>query len=353
MQRHSGNLIKTLALTKNIDLIVIHPHHKKLFASFPDVTEMSVKGIDFSKNYLIECYKYSKRVYKIINQYPNHIIYSQGLAVWYKAKEIKQKLIINPHGLEPYQAYTVKDKLIALPFILIFNHLFRTADKVISLGGKLTEILHNTVKDKSKVAVIPNAVFLPIETNNFQQKKNTILNCLFIARFASNKGINILMKALKELNDEGYKEKIFFNLGGKGPLFEYYKKNYNFSNVNYLGFVSDEELSRQYNTNDLFVFPTLFEGMPTVVLEAMSRKMPIIVSDVGATAELVDETNGCLIEKGNVKTLKKAIKNFYNLSFEERKRLGVNSYSKVASNFTWERVAQMHIDLFNSLRFNS
>ncbi|MGV2336128.1 MAG UNVERIFIED_CONTAM: glycosyltransferase family 4 protein [Planctomycetaceae bacterium] len=47
----------------------------------------------------------------------------------------------------------------------------------------------------------------------------------------------------------------------------------------------------------MFVFPTRFEGMPTVVLEAMAAAMPIIVSETGATGEFVSSDNGYLIKK--------------------------------------------------------
>jgi glycosyltransferase involved in cell wall biosynthesis len=349
MQRHSALLIAELARSGKADLIVLHPHKEKLFAEFQNVREICIEGTDPEKNYLLECYRYSKRVFNVLKQFPDYIIYSQGLSVWYGIDEIKHKVIINPHGLEPYQALSVKDKLIAVPFRLIFNYLFRKAAVVVSLGGSLTEILTKIVSGCSEIAVLPNAVNLP-EAIPERRQSDQILKILFVGRFASNKGINILMQAVKELNEEGLEHKIVYNLAGKGPLFSHYSENYKFKNVNYLGFVSDDDLDKLYLENDLFVLPTLFEGMPTVVLEAMARKMPVIVSNVGATAELVDSTNGYLIKRNSVEELKKAIKDFIALSDEEKTRMAENSFKKVEQQFTWKKVAEKHIALFTQLK---
>lgn len=89
--------------------------------------------------------------------------------------------------------------------------------------------------------------------------------------------------------------------------------------------------------------------MPTVVLEAMAHALPIIVTDVGATAELVSSSNGYLIKKNNVAELKKAFASFIDLSDSQKKKLGQNSLKKVHNHFTWPKVAKKHYQLFKSL----
>lgn len=155
---------------------------------------------------------------------------------------------------------------------------------------------------------------------------------------------------MRELNKEGYAEKIIYYLAGSGPLYKYYINNFNYKNVKYLGFVPDEQLTNLYKTSDLFVLPTLCEGMPTVVLEAMSYRLPIIVSNAGATPEIVDGSNGYLIERNNVGALKKAIISFYNLNPDEKRQLSESSYHKVKDHFTWGYIAEKYIEMFQGLR---
>lgn len=348
MQRHSRLLIEHLAATGEVELVVIHPHAETVFDKTLGIKEEPIQGIDPSNMYLKECYRYSKRVMDVISRYPDHLIYSQGLSVWYRIGDVSSRVIINPHGLEAYQCISLKDKLTAIPFKIIFNRLFKQAAKVISLGGRLTDILRQHIADTQKIEVIANAVTLPPPQEIKNKREH--LNVLFVGRFAHNKGIHILLKAIEELNAAGYETKITYHLGGKGPLYESYKQKYRYQNLKYLGFVPDEQLIDLYKSNELFVLPTLFEGMPTVILEAMSYAMPIVVTDVGATAELVSDKNGFLIKKEDVADLKNAILKFVDMSNEERRKLSENSYKKVKAQFTWEKIAEKHIQLFKTFK---
>ena len=218
MQRHSRLLIEALAKYPNINMVVIHPHKSEKIFHAKNIKEISIDGIDVNKNYLKECNAYSKRVYEILKNYPNSIIYSQGLSVWYKAGEFSDRLIVNPHGLEPFQVIGLRAKLIALPFKKIFKTIFRKAKVVVSLGGGLNQILEKVVS-KSKIAVLPNAVNLPTEINRKYPDKEEKIKLFFIARFEYNKGIGILLAAIDKLNELGFEDKIDFYLAGKGPLF--------------------------------------------------------------------------------------------------------------------------------------
>jgi glycosyltransferase involved in cell wall biosynthesis len=348
MQRHSALLIDALAKLPEIELIVIHPHDQKLFAHLPSVTEISVSPVNKQKFYLLECYKYSSRVADILEQHPDHIIYSQGLSVWNRIRKFRKRLIINPHGLEPYQALEKKEHYKLLPFRLVFDHLFRNAAAVVSLGGKLSDILRSRPgMNVSRVVELPNAVNLPsLKDRSFDHSP---LKLLFVARFAHNKGIHILVDAIEKLNAEGMQDKLQFILGGKGPLFGYYSEQKKLENVQYLGFVTDEQLAELYSDCDLFVFPTLFEGMPTVVLEAMSYGMPVIVSDVGATAMQIRSDNGFLIPRNDTAALCRAIRQFMNMTSEQRRSFSINARRHIENNFTWERVALQHLELFRTI----
>lgn len=348
MQRHSRLLVEELAAMDHIDLKVIHPHEGLNVFNNPSITEIVAKPDKPSGRYLIDCWKYSKKVVAIAQLYPGAVIYSQGLSIWQSISKVRNRVIINPHGLEPYQTISPRDFLIGAPFRFIFNHLFKNAAKVVSLGGRLTAILEKHTP-KGKIAILPNAVNVPEITLRNYENSSAKLQFLFVGRFALNKGINILAQAVKELNDEGYSHKLIFNLVGKGPLFDTYKKQYAFQNLHFLGFANDDQLNELYRTNDVFVLPTLFEGMPTVVLEAMAHGMPIIVTDVGATLEMVDETNGFIIEKNDVNSLKRAIIKYISLSPVEKKLLSSASYKRVKDKFTWKIVAEKHAGLFKTL----
>lgn len=346
MQRHSALLLEELSKIGTWEIIVIHPHDKKVFDDSFGFKEISIP-FDFSGFYIKKQYEYSKEVFNIINQYPEALVYAQGFSVLYGMPKIGHRVIVNQHGLEPFQGLTFSDKYKTLPMRLMEKYQFKYASKIVSLGGKLTSIINNVIGgNRDKIVVLPNAVNPgPEPIRTFEKEK---LELLYVGRFAFNKGIDVLMEAVKSMNTEGYKERLNFNIVGKGPLFEKYTSIYNFPNVKFHGFADDEKLQELYRSCDLFVFPTLFEGMPTVVLEAMAVGMPIVVTDTGATAELVDSKNGFLIETKNMRSLKWGIQSFYQLDAKKRLELSLASRRKVLEQFTWPIVAKKHVELFES-----
>lgn len=348
MQRHSRKLIETLA-DLGADLIVIHPHlEKTVFPGKPNIEEIAIQGIDVGKNYLIECFRYSRRVFKVLLQHPGFVIYSQGLSVWYQAGRFSDRLIVNPHGLEPFQPFGIKSRLLAIPFRLVFKHIFQRARYVVSLGGRLTDVLGKQI-GREKIVVLPNAVDVPAIKERIFADSGEPVTCLFVARFAYNKGIFTFLRAIQALNESGYRKKFKFILVGDGPLHGEITKKYRIENVSFPGFLEDSALADHYRKADVFAFPTLFEGMPTVVLEAMAAQLPVIVSDTGATSELVDGSNGFLVKPGDWLGLKKALMYFSGLSQADKFRLAKASREKVESKFTWDIVARRHLELFSTM----
>lgn len=346
MQKHSRLLIEELAKDRHLDITVIHPHPEQVFRN-PVIREITVEAINTHKNYLLECYRYSGRVASILKQLDSNVIYSQGLSIWADIDQFRRKLIINPHGLEPYQALGFKNQMLSIPFKIVFNYLFRKTAAVVSLGGKLTKILSTRVSQVNKIHVLPNGVQLKSE--NVPSGNHERIVVLFFARFAHNKGIDILFEALEELNKRAELNKFEFILGGNGPLFEHYKKRNRYKNVLLRGFIPDEEVASFYQRGDVFVLPTLFEGMPTVVLEAMANQLPVIVTDVGATAELVNKENGFLIEKNSAVALANALISFKNLDDSIKESMGKASLKMVEEKFTWQKVAEKHKQLFYTI----
>lgn len=344
MQRHSRLLIEELAKDESFNIIAVHPHTERIFSGINNITEIQVAGIDTGKNYLRQCYLYSKRVFEITQQYPLAVIYAQGLSVWYGARKVKHRLINNPHGLEPFQSIGFKAKLLSIPFKAVFRKIWKQSSYVISLGGYLTKMLQ---KNGANVTVIPNGV--KAVSTTVKPANTSVTNVLFVGRFASNKGIHILMQAIDILNTSGYKNKFMFYLVGTGPLYQKYKNANLAENVRLEGFVADDKLGSFYEKAHVFVLPTLFEGMPTVVLEAMVHGLPVIVSDVGATAELVNEQNGFLIPRNNVNELVAAFRKFDKLTADERKKMSIRAQRLAAERFSWQRVAEMHKQVFQKL----
>ncbi len=349
IQRFSKLIIENFIHDERVSAIhLIHTEKETVFNS-DKVTEYKVAGIDQKKNYLFELHRLSRDIYKVIETLPSSLpIYAQGFVVWYNIDKIKHRILLNPHGLEPFQATPYKEYLKLFPYRILSAYLFKKVKMTISLGGRLTGIIAKYIPPQ-KLVVIPNAVNLPEARYTSLKFNGPKLKLLFVSRFAYNKGIDVLFKAIDHLNSRGFEDKIEFVLGGKGPLYNTYLNSNKHSNVKLLGFVDDNDLWNLYKTSDAFVFPTQFEGMPTVILEAMSYSMPIIVSDVGATKELVDDSNGFILNNKQDHTeLADLIVKFYNLSKEEKIALSNRSYEKVRDHFTWAQTSDKTLEVLKT-----
>lgn len=96
---------------------------------------------------------------------------------------------------------------------------------------------------------------------------------------------------------------------------------------------------RDFSQSDLYVLPSLSEGFPVVLLEAMAAKLPIVATDVGDCRELVEESrSGLVVLPGDPVALAKAIVQMQKRG--DRQKLGENGYNFVKGNYTWEKVAQ-------------
>ena len=349
MQRHSRLLAEHLARSGRIRLTVIHPHQQDVFDPALGIKEVRIADIDTQRFYLRELWRYSGRVADELRLLRPDVILSQGFCVWKDIGEFSDRLMVHPHGLEMFQMLGRKEKLMGAPFRAALRHIARRGHTVVSLGGRLTDILRTVVKGtKVQVVVLPNAVD-PVRNPVAVRVDHRPLELLFVGRFAFNKGIDVLLAVAERLVKEGRTDELHFKLVGDGPQLAYYQQLGLPANVQLMGRVDDDGLDVLYRQCDAFVLPTRFEGMPTVVLEAMARSCPIIVSDVGATAELVDATNGYLIPPGDADELHRALLSLEYLTPQERADLGENGRMKVMERFTWEAVTERFLTLFEEV----
>lgn len=349
MQRHSRLLAEHLARTGEVKLTVLHPHALPVFDPDLGIHEVQVRNIDTTRFYLRELWHYSARMGRELERIDPDVILSQGFCVWQGIERFTERLVVHPHGLEMFQGMSMKERAMGLPFRMAVRYIARRSARVVSLGGLLTPTLEDLVRgSQGRVAVLPNAVELPRAPAPYPSSDGP-LRLFFVGRFAFNKGIDVLMAVAERLAEQGLADRVRFELAGDGPLLEKYRSTGLPTNVVLLGRVDDERLFQLYTECHALVLPTRFEGMPTVALEAMARARPVLVSNVGATAELVDASNGYLLPPGDVDALYKAVLDLLDRSSAERNSMGQRSFDRVRSGFNWPVVTDRFVAMFNAL----
>ncbi len=109
------------------------------------------------------------------------------------------------------------------------------------------------------------------------------------------------------------------------------------------------EMARVYECFDVFVLPSLQEGISNTVLEAMAAGLPIIATAVGGNPELViDDVNGCLIPPSDPRALANKLHR-YVADTELRLRHGEASRHRAVSTFTVDAMVDSYVRLYDSL----
>lgn len=151
------------------------------------------------------------------------------------------------------------------------------------------------------------------------------------ANFYETKGHRYLIDALTKLTNEGYKFSCLLIGDGKTKE-EMMKKAEGYTNIKFLGFRKDNY--DLINCMDLFVLPSVKEGMPYAILEAMTLSKPILCTRVGALTDMIkDGDNGFIVEPKSVEQLYEKLK--YILDNKDVLiNVGKSGYNYYKKNFT-------------------
>jgi glycosyltransferase involved in cell wall biosynthesis len=119
--------------------------------------------------------------------------------------------------------------------------------------------------------------------------------------------------------------------------------------VEYIPRLSTEELVRLYNSAQLVVSPSLYEGFGLPAAEAMACGAPVIATTAGAFPEFIDDgRTGILMPPGDALALAAAMKSLL-LDPERCARMGAAASDHIRATFTWERTARVTEDLYREV----
>lgn len=115
------------------------------------------------------------------------------------------------------------------------------------------------------------------------------------------------------------------------------------SRTSLTGFVQHREVLRYLRSLDLFVFTSLQDACPNVILEAMLAEVPIVASDVGAVSELLGK-HGRLVKPGSAQSLSEEIRK--TLASTNSREMAANARLRAIDEFTPYREAAEYIEVY-------
>jgi len=288
---------------------------KKLFTSYEIIKTVQVYGS------WVACI--AKLLYK------KKVIIKSGfewLSTW--------KNIAKRNSLKEYLKY------LSLYIIIFFNELiaYKLADGIILTSDYDIPFVIRNFKLKKKfknkkIRLIYNFIdenqFRPISTNKKEK------HILWIGRFVLGKNIFNFLKAFKEL--KGYTLDII----GKGPYEKRMKKLINDLdiNVNFLGLFPNSQIPEIMNQYHVFILPSVSEGNPKVLLEAMSCGIACIGTNIPGINNIIQHKENGFLCGTNPESIRKAISTVYE-NKELREKIAKNARKFVLENCSLKTITE-------------
>jgi len=217
----------------------------------------------------------------------------------------------------------------------------RKVQGVVAISQKIFELLVQAGVEQKKIRLIHDGIDPgPFESAANNRDMNS--ECVVVGMAAvleERKGHRFLLEAAQRLKTQGCR--IQYRLAGDGSLRQSLEKAAIQlglkDDVQFCGFVSD--IPTFLSQVDIFVLPSLFEGLGVAVLEAMAAGKPVIASRVGGLAEIVhDGVTGFLVMPGNAQGLAAAIAKLAGDRFLSRE-MGQRGRTRLLEHFTLAQMA--------------
>lgn len=228
----------------------------------------------------------------------------------------------------------------------IIKSIWNRAGAVVANSKGLRELALLTSPEQ-EISVIYNG----IDVSEFRPDLNRTrdgngLRIVCVSRLIERKGIKYLIDAIGKLRDKDIK----LVLVGEGNQEEELKKlaqDLGISNkVDFKGYISHDNIADIYKESDVFVLPSLNEGMSNALLEGMASGLTVIVTNTGGTVELVDG-NGIIVPMGDSDAIVEAIRRLMDYP-DERKRMNIKS-RKIAELMDWKAVGESYLKVYEDV----
>ena len=333
-----ANLLKD----KGYDVLFVWYHTSEFYKEFLDDN-----GVKYEQIHATNIFQKFWRISRVISHFkPDAIIsYIDGpnmATCLLKALGLKSTIIVSERA--------VLQKINAHQKRKFF--LYRWADFIVSNAQEQTDLINRYFPSlRIKTVTIRNfvdtSVFMPSNTIN----ESDDIKMLVVGRLAPQKNIINFMQAVKKVQKSGISLYVKWFGGHSHGKEEFEKemmtkyKEMSFGNT-FKFLPPTRDIIAEYQACDVFCLPSLFEGFPNVVCEAMSCGKPIVCSDVNDNAVIVHHNeNGLLFDPKSVEDMTDKIIKFCQLSKKERIEMGKKSREIALESMSGDAFVEKYIQL--------
>lgn len=226
-------------------------------------------------------------------------------------KLLNRKVVLHIHAPD-FDIFLNKNKYLKTVILRILS----IPDFIIVLSAYWRDLIKCSLDNHSKIVILPNAANAEIhyidmiysrEMLHLPRDRKIIFS---VGNLEERKGFHYLIQAMDVLKKQNIDALCI--IGGAGEIKEALLaeiSNLNLNDyINLIGFIPDEELNFWFNSSDVVVVPSLAEGVPIVIFEALRCGKPCIGTNVGGIPDiLISDDLGFLVEPRNASDLAKKL----------------------------------------------
>lgn len=225
--------------------------------------------------------------------------------IYLVCRVFKKKVIYHVHSGRFEKFYQSSNRIVKRRI----KHLLDTSDGIIVLSRGLKTFLEKEFYP-NKIFILGNMISEPVDSGKKLYYTGKIMNFTYLGKIFEPKGVYDLLDCIVE-NYENLKKHANFTFAGNGDedkTIKYKTKDPN-NIIKFTGWLNERNKNNLLRKTDVLVLPSYSEGLPVSVLEAMSYRSGVIVTNVGGIPEIVIENfNGKIITPGSKEELYEAIR---------------------------------------------
>ena len=345
--KNFNHTVKITGIMRVVSGLVSHLQKKENME-----VEVATENLKSNKSFVYRAFKF---VYTLIKSkakvFHIHGVDYPVVVALFISKLRRKKTVYTAHGL------ISREKSLGYKYPVLYSFceycLIQFSDIITTVSKNMKQmIIEDYHIDNLKIIIIENGVdtsfFSTMQSPLFLDYKKSNHNILFIGGTRKVKGLNFLFKTINLLIKKDVNITLFV-VGKKGDqhttLLSRYTRLFEEGIIKFLGQISEKELLTLYELSDIFILPSLYEPFGLVVLEAMAKGKPVIVSDrVGASSMITNMKDGIIVTYGDIDSMVSAIELLFK-NQEKRMEIEINA-KETAKEYTWEKIVEKYIKCY-------
>jgi glycosyltransferase involved in cell wall biosynthesis len=263
----------------------------------------------------------------------------KGLLVWIST-QFQVPTLLHMHG-GAFHEYLDGS---APPVQRFIRATLQRADVVIALGKTWAQRLRDAAPD-AHIEIVPNAIR---PNPAVDQAAADEVQVVFLGRLCDRKGTTVLIDAWAEMLAAGNTAPAELTIAGWDEIERARTQVAALGlgdSVHIVGWLSPVEAQQALAASHVLVLPSINEGQPMAILEAMSRGVCVVSTTAGGIPEMIGEADGILVTPGSVTELAQALATVIN-SPDIRRRFGTHARERVEQHFNVEVISRQIGDLY-------